>query len=58
MSCSNSPVDALGLRQLDNTNNTRAADVEQIIIRWGNNAINEVNKSDLRQATTIMSSTG
>ena len=37
-------TNALGLHKQDNTITTCAADVEQIIIRLANNAVNEITK--------------
>ena len=44
MTCSKSVVNALGLRKQDNTTSTRVADVEQIIIRLANNAVNKITE--------------
>ena len=42
MTCSKLAANALVLRKQDNTNTACAADVEQIIIRLANNAVNEI----------------
>ena len=42
MICLNSAANALGLRKQGNTNTKCVAEVEQIIIRLANNAVNEI----------------
>ena len=44
MTCSNSVSNALGLSKQDNTNDTCAADLEQIIIWLANNTLNKINE--------------
>ena len=44
MTCSKSAANALGLSKQDNTNDTCAADLEQIIISLANNTVNKITK--------------
>ena len=44
MTCSKSPANALGLSKQDNTNDTCAADLEQIIIWLANNTVNKITE--------------
>ena len=42
MTCSKSPANTLGLSKHDNTNNTSAADLKQIIIWLANNTVSKI----------------
>ena len=44
MTCSKSATNALGLSKQDNTNDTCAADLEQIIIWLANNTVNKITE--------------
>ena len=44
MTCSMSAANALGLSKQDNTNDTCAADLEQIIIWLSNNTVNKITE--------------
>ena len=44
MTCSKSEANALTLSKQDNTNNTCAADLEQIIIWLPNNTVNKITE--------------
>ena len=44
MTCSKSAANALGLSEQNNTNDTCAADLEQIIIWLANNTVNKITE--------------
>ena len=44
MTCSKSPANTLGLSKQDNTNDTSAADLKQIIIWLANNTVSKITE--------------
>ena len=53
MTCSKSPANALGLSKQDNTNDTCAADMEQIIIWLANNIVNKITETMTCSKATV-----
>ena len=56
MTCSKSPANALGLSKQDNTNNTCAVDLEQIIIWLANNTVNKITEIMTCSKSTVNAS--
>ena len=56
MTCSKSEANALALSKQDNTNNTCAADLEQIIIWLANNTVNKITEIMTCSKSTVNAS--
>ena len=56
MTCSKSAANALGLNKQDNTNNTCAAHLEQIIIWLANNTVNKITEIMTCSKSTVNAS--
>ena len=56
MTCLKSAANALELSKQDNTNNTCAADLEQIIIWLANNTVNKITEIMICSKSTVNAS--